>query len=209
MKKMILMLVAAIVSGMAMAQSGKYVKAMEEKLAQLEAANTTAGLIDVSNAFQRIGDAEKTQWLPYYYAALTLSHIGWTDQTIDKDGNAEKIKTLCAKAEAIEDNAEICAVRNMAATQQMLVDPQNRWSTFGAEASEAMQKGLKLDPDNPRLHFLQASAVYNTPEQFGGGKDKAKPMLEKALALFNAEKPKPLYPHWGKKQVEDMLAGYK
>ena len=103
MKKMILMLVAAIVSGIAMAQSGKYVKAMEEKLAQLEAANTTAGLIDVSNAFQRIGDAEKTQWLPYYYAALALSHIGWTDQTIDKDVNAEKIKALCTKAEAIED----------------------------------------------------------------------------------------------------------
>jgi len=51
--------------------------------------------------------------------------------------------------------------------------------------------------------------VFNTPEQFGGGKEKAKPMLEKALSLFNAENPKPLYPRWGKKQVEDMLAQYK
>ena len=104
MKKMILMLVAAILSGIAMAQSGKYAKAMEEKLAQLEAANTTSALIDVSNAFQRIGDAEKTQWLPYYYAALALSHIGWTDQTIDKDANAEKIAAAVRSHWAVENS---------------------------------------------------------------------------------------------------------
>jgi len=182
---------------------------MEANLAKFDTVKTTAGFIDLSNAFQRIGDAEKTQWLPYYYAALSLSTMGWTDNGIDKDANAEKIKALCAKAEAIDYNAEICAVVNMAATQQMLVDPQNRWGTNGAEATAAMQKGLKLDPDNPRLHFLQASAVYNTPEQFGGGKDKARPMLEKTLELLNAEQVKPLYPHWGKKQVEAMLATYK
>ncbi|MBS1751824.1 MAG: hypothetical protein JST63_18135 [Bacteroidetes bacterium] len=209
MKKSILMFVIAIFSISTMAQSDKYVKAMEANLAKFDTVKTTAGFIDLSNAFQRIGDAEKTQWLPYYYAALSLSTMGWTDNGIDKDANAEKIKALCAKAEAIDYNAEICAVVNMAATQQMLVDPQNRWGTNGAEATAAMQKGLKLDPDNPRLHFLQASAVYNTPEQFGGGKDKARPMLEKTLELLNAEQVKPLYPHWGKKQVEAMLATYK
>lgn len=193
----------------AMAQSDKYVKAMEANLAKLDTVKTTAGYIELSNAFQRIGDAEKTQWLPYYYAALSLSIIGWEDNGINKDVNAASILDLCAKAEVIEDNAEICAVRNMAATQQMLVDPQNRWSTYGAEANAAMQKGLQLDPNNPRLHYLQASGVYNTPEQFGGGKDKAKPMLEKTLELLNAEQVKPLYPHWGKDQVKAMLATYK
>lgn len=203
------MLLSFVIAGITMAQNEKYTKAMEAKLAQFDSVKTTAGFIDLSNAFQRIGDAEKTQWLPYYYAALALSTPGWTDNSIDKDANAEKIKALCAKAEAIENNAEICAVRNMAATQQMLVDPQTRWNTNGAEAAAAMQKGLQLDPDNPRLHFLQASGVFNTPEQYGGGKEKAKPLLEKALALFNAEKPKPLYPKWGKQQVEGMLASYK
>lgn len=209
MKKIFLMLFSVAVANLTMAQNEKYTKAMEAKLAQFDSVKTTAGFIDISNAFQRIGDAEKTQWLPYYYAALALSNIGWMDNTVDKDANAEKIKALCAKAEAIESNAEILSVKYMAATQQMLVDPQTRWSTNGAEASAALQKGLQLDPNNPRLHFLQASGVFNTPEQYGGGKEKAKPMLEKALALFNAEKPKPLYPKWGKQQVEGMLAQYK
>lgn len=209
MKKIISMLTGFLLVITVMAQNEKYVKAMQVNLAKFDTVKTTAGLIDLSNAFVRIGDAEKTQWLPYYYAALALSNAGWADQKLDKDANAEKIKALCAKAEAIDDNAEICAVRNMAATQQMLVDPQSRWQTYGAESGAAMEKGLKLDANNPRLLFLQASGVYNTPEQFGGGKDRAKPILEKALALFNAEKPKPLYPGWGKKQVEDLLATYK
>lgn len=203
------MLAACVIILSATAQNDKYVKAMESNLAKFDTVKTTAGLIDLSNAFARIGDAEKTQWLPYYYAALSLSNAGWADQKLDKDANAEKIKALCVKAEAIEKNAEIYAVRDMAATQQMLVDPQTRWQTYGAEAADALQKGLQLDSNNPRLHFLQASGVYNTPEQFGGGKDKAKPMLEKTLELFNAEKAKPLYPTWGKKRVEEMLASYK
>src|SRR6218665_409292 len=123
MKKIFLMLFSFAVVNLTMAQNEKYTKAMEAKLAQFDSVKTTAGYIDLSNAFQRIGDAEKTQWLPYYYAAIALSTVGWTDNNIEKDANAEKIKALCAKAEAIENNAEICAVRNMAATQQMLVDP--------------------------------------------------------------------------------------
>jgi hypothetical protein len=188
------------------AQHDKYVKAMESKISQMDSTKDVAGFIDLSNAFQRIGDAEKTQWLPYYYAALCLTTGGWMDSKMDKDANAAKIKELCSKAEAIENNAELFAILNMAATQQMLVDPQTRWMTYGQEADAALKKGLALAPDNPRLYYLQAAGIFNTPEQFGGGKSKAKPVLEKALTLYNAEKVKPLYPHWGKKQTEDLLA---
>lgn len=188
------------------AQNEKYVKAMETAITQMDTTGNVEGLIALSNRFQRIGDAEKNQWLPYYYAALSLTTAGWMDNKMDKDANAAKIKDLCGKAEAIENNAELCAIRNMAATQQMLVDPQSRWNTYGMEASAALKKGMELDPDNPRLYYLQAAGIFNTPEQFGGGKSKAKPVLEKALELYNAEKVKPLYPNWGKKQTADMLA---
>ncbi len=55
----------------------------------------------MANTFERIGDAEKTQWAPYYYAALALSSSGWMPQVEDKDANAEKMLAFCTKAEAI------------------------------------------------------------------------------------------------------------
>ena len=170
MKKLIigLFLLVAVSS---FAQSDKYAAAMGATLQELGAAKDAEAMGAAAAKFERIGDAEKTQWLPYYYAGLALTRIGWMDQKIDKDANAEKIKALCAKAEAIQNNSEICTIRNMAATQQMMIDPQTRWQTYGMEASAALQTGMKLDPNNPRLYYLQGMSLFNSPEQFGGGKD--------------------------------------
>ena len=206
MKKFLLSFLFCGMLAAGFSQSDKYTSVMQKNIALLDAAKTPAELQDVAAAFARIGDAEKTQWLPYYYAALAQTWIGWMPDVKDKDANAEKIKAFLVKAEAIEKNAELYTVENMVATQQMMVDPQTRWQTNGMEASAALQSGLKLDPNNPRLYYLQGESLFNTPPQFGGGKDKAKPVFEKAVALFKAAQPKPLYPTWGQKQAEEKLA---
>ena len=191
------------------AQSDKFVPAMKENFIMMDSAKTTEDFQKVSATFERIGDAEKTQWLPYYYAALALTTPAWTDAKLDKDANAEKILALCDKADALtttnEDKAEIFAVRNMAVTQQMMVDPQSRFMTYGQQAASDIQQGMKLDPNNPRLYYLQGMSVNGTPPQFGGGPDKAKPIFEKAMELFKAANPKPMYPDWGMTQTESML----
>jgi hypothetical protein len=202
-----LLLSFALLIGLAcQAQSDKYLAAMQKNIPLLDSAKTVDQLQGLAATFERIGDAEKTQWLPYYYAALAQTWVGWNPDTKDKDGNSQKINAYLAKAEAIEKNAETYAVENMSATQQMLVDPQSRYMTNGKDAAEALQKGLAIDPNNPRLYYLQAMSLFGTPPQFGGGKDKAKPVFEKSVALFKAAQPKPLYPTWGEKQAEDMLA---
>jgi hypothetical protein len=211
MKKLHLVLMAIIFMVSANAQSDKYVDAMKKNLSRFDSVKTTAEYQALSAAFERIGDAEKTQWLPYYYAALALTTPGWgEDAKLDKDANAEKIKALCDKADALaQDNAdksEILSIRNMAATQQMLIDPQTRWATYGQESDKYLQKAKGLNANNPRLYYLEGAGTFGKPEQFGGGKAKAKPILEKAVALYKAEQPKPLYPHWGQKQAENMLA---
>src|ERR1700680_1041256 len=98
------------------AQSDKYVTAMQKTLVMFDSAKTTADFQTVSNTFERIGDAEKTQWLPYYYAGLALTTSGWNDAKLDKDANSTRVDALCDKAESIEKNAEIYSLRNMAAT---------------------------------------------------------------------------------------------
>ncbi len=188
------------------AQNDKYVAAMKKNIDLFDSAKTTQDFQTVANNFERIGDAEKTQWLPYYWAGLSLAISGWRDPHLDKDANSTRINSLCDKAEAIEKNAEIYTLRNMSATQQMMVDPQTRWQTYGQQASGALEKAKQLDPNNPRVYYLQGQSVFNTPVAFGGGKDKAKPIFEKSIELYKLEQPKPLYPHWGREQAEEMLA---
>lgn len=190
----------------ASAQSDKYVAAMQKNLLMFDSAKTTADLLSVANTFERIGDADKTQWLPYYYAGLALSTAGWNDQKMDKDANSTRINTLCDKAEALDKNSEIYVLRNMSATQQMMVDPQTRYMTYGVQAGKDLEIATQLNPDNPRIYYLKGESLFNTPVAFGGGKDKAKPMFEKAIALFQTDKPKPLWPNWGRERSEAELA---
>lgn len=208
--KTIIAAIALLATVSVNAQSDKYADAMKKNLVLFDSVKTTQDYQNLAASFERIGDAEKTQWLPYYYSGLALSTMGWMDQNLDKDANAEKIKSLCDKADALTtdkaDKSEINTLRNMAATQQMMVDPQSRWMSYGQEAGTALQKATEENPNNPRVYYLQGMSLFNTPEQFGGGKDKAKPVFEKAVALFKTEQPKPMFPQWGKQQAEDMLA---
>jgi hypothetical protein len=207
--KIILAAALLMTASLVFAQTDKYNDAMKTNLEKFGTVKTTEEYQALAATFERIGDAEKTQWLPYYYSGLALLTPGWSDTKLDKDANSEKVKMLCTKAEANAtsdaDKAEIFALRNMAATQQMLVDPQNRWMNYGQEAGTNLKKGQELDPDNPRLAYLEGAGVFGTPEQFGGGKAKAKPILEKAVALFKSDKPEPMYPEWGQPLAEEML----
>ena len=209
MKKLIL-IASLLIAVIANAQSEKFEPAMKANLSKFDSAKTLADYESIAAAFTRIGDAEKTQWLPYYWAGLALSTAGWVDQKADKDVLAGRINGLCDKADALTtdnaDKAEILVLRNMAATQQMLVDPQARYMTYGQQAAGFLQKGITLNAINPRLYYLQGMSLFNTPEQFGGGKAKAKPVLEKAVSLFKTEPVKPLYPQWGDKEAINTLA---
>jgi hypothetical protein len=208
--KKIFLIAMTMVAITANAQSDKYFAAMKANLSKFDSAKTTSDFENLAAAFTRIGDAEKTQWLPYYWAGIALSTAGWNDQKIDKDAWGARIISLCDKAEALTiesaDKAEILTLRNMAATQQMMVDPQSRYMSYGQQAAGYLQKGMALNANNPRLYYLQGMSLFNTPEQFGGGKAKAKSIFEKAVELYKTEQAKPLHPHWGDKEAAQMLA---
>ncbi|MFT4154166.1 hypothetical protein [Parafilimonas sp.] len=225
--KQLLLAVAIICTVAAQAQSDKYANAMQQQLDKFDSAKTVADYENIAAAFQRIGDAEKTQWLPYYWQGIALARTGWMYFPDDKgvvaakvneldktvDALATRINAAADKADAVakdnEAKSEILTVRNMAATQQMIIDPQSRYMTYGAQAAADLQKAMQLNPNNPRAAYLQAMSVYGTPEQFGGGKDAAKPLVQKAVDLAKAEQVKPLYPHWSLEQSEKVLATYQ
>ncbi len=206
MKKFILAVSILIVSQSIVSAQSKFEGAMAKGLEQMKAAKSSAEVTELSSFFERVGDAEKTQWLPYYYAALSLYKGAWMDQKTDKDKVAEKCKELITKGQVIEKSADLYCLVQQVAILQMMVDPMSRWQTYGPIAKAALADAKKVDATNPRIYYLEGMTVFNTPEAFGGGKALAKPIFEKSVELFKTYKPATqFHPNWGKEEAEKML----
>ncbi|MCY7422635.1 MAG: hypothetical protein LH478_12935 [Chitinophagaceae bacterium] len=207
MKKVMVCMMMVLLAGSINAQSDKFKQAMETNIAALDAAKSPADLQNAAASFERIANAEKTQWLPFYYAAIANIWRGFSAPNEEKDDIATQAENLLAKAEALDaNNAEIYIAKNMTSTIHMIVDPQTRWQTYGGKGAQDLAMAKKLDVNNPRIYYLEGQGIIGMPVQFGGGKDKAKPLFEKSVALFDTYKPvNTLYPNWGKKNAVDML----
>jgi hypothetical protein len=212
MKKMFFAILSLAIVTQGFAQSEKFTKAMTTNIALFDSAKTADEMLAVSAAFERIGDAEKTQWLPYYYASLSqVIYAFMKNDMSNNDAYAGKAETLLTKADGMQaNNSEISTIKAMIATLRMLVNPQQRWQQYGAVIQTELENAKKQDPTNPRPYYLQGQNLRNTPEQFGGGCNSAKPLLEEAIKKYEAFKPaSSIAPNWGKSQVEKVLASCK
>jgi hypothetical protein len=213
MKKSILFVALIFFSAFSFAQSAKYQSAMKANISLLDSMAVKNNAEDLSNAFARIGDAEKTQWLPYYYAAYCKAFQALTEKdNTKKDALADNANALITKAEGIlgKENSETDVIKSMIATAHMMVDPASRYMTYGQDISTNLQKAETLDSTNPRPVLVQAQNTFYTPEQYGGGKDAAKPMFEKAKQLFANFKPESdISPSWGQTSINYFLSQYK
>ena len=209
MKKVILLSIISIISFATMAQSEKYVAAMKKNIALLDSSFAKPdNFIGLANTFERIGSSEKTQWLPFYYAAYCRVNYAYMQK--DPSGNDEiagKATALINTADSLQpNNSEISCLKSMIASVQMLVNPQQRYMQYGAVSQKEMQKAMQQDPTNPRPYMLKGQSLKYTPEQFGGGCKTALPQLEIAAEKFAAFKPaSEIYPFWGKAFTESMV----
>ena len=193
------------------AQSG-FETAMSDKIAKVSQAKTADEFTALSNDFARIGDKEKTQWLPYYYAAYASIQKGRMlmreGKVADLDPIADEAQRSLDKAsELSKDNPEILILEKMIHGLKLMVNPQARFMSEGMLAAEALSKAEKLEAENPRISLMKAEDIYFTPEQFGGSKTKGLEMFQKALDQYKTFQPKTaLDPNWGKEEAEYFLA---
>jgi len=213
MKKLLLIAGGCLVMLSSFAQSEKFTAAMKKNLAELDSAfKNPAYLLTLANNFERIASAEKTQWLPYYYAAFCQVNNGFMEKDKSKiDAIADKATELINKADSLSPgNSEISCIKSMIASCHMMVNPMQRWQEYGAESNENMEAAMKQDPTNPRPFYLKGQGLKYTPEQFGGGCKTAVPVLETALEKFTAFKPaSELHPNWGKEIAQQIVDGCK
>ena len=92
----------------------------------------------------------------------------------------------------------------------MMGNPMARFMTEGAKATEALGKAKAMNPNNPRIYILEGQDKFYTPEQFGGSKEEAKKLFEKANEIFMTTKPgSSIEPQWGRGQVAYFLSQLK
>ncbi|WP_301922533.1 hypothetical protein [Ferruginibacter sp.] len=213
MKKLILSAIVLLATVVAFAQSEKFTAAMKKNLSAMDSSFKNAPeLLNVANNFERIANAEKNQWLPYYYAAFCQVNYGFMEPDKDKiDGYADKATLLIAKADSLSpNNSEISCIKSMIASCHLMVNPMQRWQEYGQESSSNMDAAIHQDATNPRPYFLKGQGLKYTPEQFGGGCKTAKPQLQTALDKYATFKPaSDISPNWGKERVENLMKDCK
>ena len=210
MKKFLFIAALIVFAQSTMAQENeKYIAAMQKNLIALQAASKEpASLLALANNFERIADAEKTQWLPYYYAAFCQVTYGFRETDKSKtDMIADKATDFINKANALSPkNSEISCIKSMIASCHMMVDPMTRYMQYSAESSEELEAAKQQDPTNPRPDFLIGQGLKYTPEQFGGGCGTAKPLITESLTKFeNFKLASPLHPNWGKEMATQIM----
>jgi hypothetical protein len=218
MKKFILSVTLTTTLFTAFSQSERYMKAMQDKVVAVDTTRTPDALLELSASFERIANAEKTQWLPYYYAALAQVNAGqaMTQGTMggmkDKlDPVADKAEQLLSQAEALsKDNSEIYIVKKMIARLRLMADPMSRYMQYGPIGQQALDAATKLNPNNPRVYLMQAEDKYFTPEQYGGSKTEAKQLFEESLKKYDTFKPATsIDPNWGRGTAQYFLSQMK
>src|SRR3712207_3372794 len=114
MKKILLCVLSVVTIGVAtnaqssskqVAYSTAFESAMQSNIRQLDTVSSAAGFINLANNFERIGDAEKTKWQPFYYAAYCYTAMAFMSPDKTKiDFLADKAEAVLQQAEAIEKN---------------------------------------------------------------------------------------------------------
>jgi len=218
MKKTILLSAAiSLFCTITIAQAG-YEQQMQSAVARLDQANAVKDYQQLADDFKVIADQQKTQWLPYYCAGFCNAKIGWLFQ---QDGEkiepfADKGEEEIRKAQSLIDTAqqkkelsEVYCVLSMVNRARVFVNPMSFGSQYGPIAGRYTQLALKTNPDNARANYLEGWEKYATPKLWGGDKKKAKELLETAKQQLEAHPPSGINPHWGKKEVEELLKGLK
>jgi hypothetical protein len=201
------------------AQSSTFDKVITPYVSRLDNATSVTDYQALANDFTRMTSAYPNEWLGYYYAAYCYTRIAWSY----KD-NGEKIEPFARQAEALvrkaetlagSDNkalSEIYCVWSMVDRAYIFISPMSNGRTYGPLANQYIEKAKKANPDNARALYLDGWVKYNTPKLWGGDKDKAKGLLQQALEKLKANPGSPasaVSPHWGKVDIETLLAEYK
>jgi len=208
MKKFTLLRTIILVSLSLYSQNEKYQKAMTQTIELMENESGSDQYLKCANQFERIAMAEKTQWLPFYYSSYALVVMSFDEPDGgEKDLILDRAQQLLDQAlELAPDESELHVLQAFLYPSRILVDPMGRGMLYMEKMFVSLGTAKALNPDNPRIYFMEGVNKLNLPSSMGGGAEVAKPLLEEAKAKFAAfHNEDPLWPGWGEDATQAEL----
>ena len=207
MKNVFLMLLVSSLTA-TLSFAGKYESAMSEAIEKLYQSNSLESYQETALTFERIGAAEKTQWLPYYYASL--GYIWTSHQTQDGaaiDGYLDKAQELLDNAGKLSpNNDEIVTLQGYIYMMKVVVDPPTRGPEYSGRAMQEFGKAVGMNANNPRAMVLMGRMQMGTDQFFGNDVTASCGMISKGVKMFDDQQPKSnLDPLWGKEMAEMFM----
>jgi hypothetical protein len=219
MKQLILLIAGIINLHVASnAQDNTYTKQMAANVTKLDNASVVGDYQLLQTSFIQLADSKKTDWLPYYYAALCNTKISWLYK--DNGSKIAPFANLAAqqlkKAQSLLDTSknkievsEVDCVWSMIYRAKIFIRPMFNGMRYGPTANQYIDKAKQMNSNNPRVSLLEGWLKYYAPSLWGGDKTKAKQLLELALKQLENKPSSAIYPHWGKTDCENILKLYK
>ena len=213
MKKLFLSVSILSIALSVMSQSQEFTSAMSEGLAQFAKCQTVDQYQAVGNKFSVIADAEKTEWLPYYYHADCYILMSFMEQAdaAKKDAYLDVAeKSVKRMIELVPGESEVYVLQGMMCSARIMVDPMARGQEYSALSMKAIGKALGLDSNNPRAKVMKLRNEMGMAQFYGQDPKDFCPQAKDLLATWdNYQVKSPLHPNWGKNQVETIVAGCK
>ncbi len=159
---------------------------------------------NLANTCERILVLKKKEWLPLYYCAYAYTHMAYmTKDEEKKDALLDKAQTCTDTAILINPGeSEIQLLVALICYGRMEINPMFRAATYFPRSNDALEKAKTLNPENPRIYYLEGKSTLYKPEFLGGGVEAALPILEKSMQNYGEfEAPFDIYPHWGEKST--------
>jgi hypothetical protein len=200
MKTKLLILAITLWSFNSFGQEDAYISTMLSTMESMDNASEKEDYLRCASQFERIATAEKSKWLPYYYGANSLIIMSF-DETDghSKDLILDRAQQLLDQAlELAPEESELFALQAFLYPSRIMVDPMGRGMLYMEKMFLSLETAKALNPDNPRIYFLEGVNMLNMPPAMGGGPEVAKPILEEADAKFKTfQNEDPLWPKWG------------
>jgi len=198
-----LLLVSASMTG----QDNPYESTMLRSIESLDKASEKQEFLACASQFERVANAEKNRWLPFYYGAYSLILYSFDEADGgERDLILDRAQELLDRASELVDKSpepdpgrsELHTLQSFLYNSRIVVDPMNRGMVYIDKIFDELEKARSLHSENPRPYFLEGVNMLNMPPAMGGGPEVARPFLEQADARFKTfTHEDSLWPDWG------------